>query len=179
MVETATRLFQSQGYAATGMKQLVEEAKAPRGSLYFHFPGGKEELAAEAVAQHAHTFGAQLGAVLDAAPTALDAARAAIGFLASDFEARGCSVGCPVTAIALEQAGHSLALQQATREAYETWIAMIVGRLVREGFSVDSARSRARALIAALEGALIMARAYDDRGPLDDVAAALPGLLTP
>ena len=45
MVESATRLFMAQGYAATGLKQIIEEGEAPRGSLYFHFPGGKEELA--------------------------------------------------------------------------------------------------------------------------------------
>jgi TetR/AcrR family transcriptional repressor of lmrAB and yxaGH operons len=49
MVETTARLLWSQGLRATGMNQIVKESRAPRGSIYFHFPEGKEQLAAEAL----------------------------------------------------------------------------------------------------------------------------------
>ena len=49
MLDTTGRLLQHQGYAATGLNQVVAESQAPKGSLYFHFPGGKEQLAAEAL----------------------------------------------------------------------------------------------------------------------------------
>jgi AcrR family transcriptional regulator len=44
---SAAELFRRQGYAATGLKQVVAAANAPFGSLYHHFPGGKEQLGDE------------------------------------------------------------------------------------------------------------------------------------
>ncbi|HEY8491429.1 MAG TPA: helix-turn-helix domain-containing protein, partial [Dehalococcoidia bacterium] len=49
MIRAMSRLMQRQGFHATGLNQVLAESGAPKGSLYFHFPGGKEQLAAEAV----------------------------------------------------------------------------------------------------------------------------------
>ena len=51
MLDTAAELFHTQGYHATGLNQLISVGGAPKGSLYFHFPGGKEQLAAEALTE--------------------------------------------------------------------------------------------------------------------------------
>src|SRR5260370_126560 len=50
MVEAASELFRRRGYHGTAFSDVVRESGAPRGSIYFHFPGGKQELAREAVA---------------------------------------------------------------------------------------------------------------------------------
>ncbi|WP_256860452.1 TetR/AcrR family transcriptional regulator [Bacillus sonorensis] len=49
ILRTASRLFRKQGYHATGLAQITAESGAPRGSIYYYFPGGKEKLAAEAI----------------------------------------------------------------------------------------------------------------------------------
>ena len=49
MLAAAVSLIQRQGYHATGMKQVVQESNTPRGSLYFHFPDGKDQMVEEAV----------------------------------------------------------------------------------------------------------------------------------
>ena len=177
MVATATKLIEEQGYAATGLKQLLAESEAPRGSFYFHFPGGKEELAAAVVANHATKFAAMLGAVLESAPTPLAAAELSVEALASQFEGSGCASGCPVTAIAFEMANRSELLRDATRAAYDSWAHPIADRLVADGRSAEDARATARTLLAAIEGALILSRAYGSRGPLDDLKTRLEPLL--
>lgn len=50
ILQCATRLFQRQGYNGTGLNQIIEESGAPKGSIYYHFPNGKEEIAVESIA---------------------------------------------------------------------------------------------------------------------------------
>ncbi len=49
IVNTAARLFFTQGYHATGMSQIIRESECPKGSLYYYFPDGKEEIAVECI----------------------------------------------------------------------------------------------------------------------------------
>ena len=177
MIDTATRIFQAQGYAATGLKQILKESGAPRGSLYFHFPDGKEQLAAAVIAQHAERFAAGLEAAIAGAPRALGAAEMAIAMLAQQVEHSSCESGCPVSVIALEMANRSAPLRAASEEAYTRWRQLVSQRLVAEGMAAEEAERRASVLLAAIEGALIMCRAYQNASPLRDVAASLPSLL--
>ena len=68
LIETSAELFRKQGYAATGVKQIITNAEAPFGSLYHHFPGGKEELGAEAIRTSGALYELLIPAVFDPAP---------------------------------------------------------------------------------------------------------------
>ena len=179
MVQTASALIERQGYAATGLKQVLGESNTPRGSLYFHFPGGKEELAAAVIEAHTHDFGGLLRQIIDQAPNAQAAAEVSIELLAQQFEGSGCQSGCPVTAIAFEMSATSEPLRVACRDAFQDWVNLIAVQLVDEGLPSEVAHPRARALLSAIEGALILCRAYGNRGPLDDVKMVVPALLSP
>lgn len=49
LVDVARRLFVDQGYAATSVSQILDEAEMARGALYHHFPEGKKSLFAAVV----------------------------------------------------------------------------------------------------------------------------------
>src|SRR5690242_16151759 len=49
MVRGAAQLIRRKGVTGTGMREIVTEADAPRGSLQHYFPGGKEELVSDAL----------------------------------------------------------------------------------------------------------------------------------
>ena len=68
IVDTSAELLRRQGYVATGVKQIVTEAQAPFGSLYHHFPGGKEQLGAEAIRVSGALYEQLIPAVFDPAP---------------------------------------------------------------------------------------------------------------
>ncbi|GHF97693.1 MULTISPECIES: TetR/AcrR family transcriptional regulator [Amycolatopsis] len=173
MLDTAADLFQTQGYHATGLTQLTTAGGAPKGSLYFHFPGGKEQLAAEAVQLSSERTGALLAAILDDAPdpaTGVDRAVDALaGFLTgSDFQR-----GCPLATVALDAAGASEPIRAACADGYASWHGVLSGYFAAQGLSAERADELATVVLASIEGGLLLARTRRDLAPLRAVAAHL------
>lgn len=169
----AAKLFRQQGYHGTALHDILEAGGSPRGSLYFHFPKGKEEigeaaltLAGEAVRQ----------AMAKAAETSESAevflGRIARG-MASDLEKSDFREGCPIATTALETAAQSEALGKATREAFQKWEAEISRGLQRFGMKIEDAEIAATAVLSQLEGALLLARTYRSLEPMHRAEQAL------
>mgnify|MGYP001553018025 CR=1 FL=1 len=91
------------GYAATGLNQIVDESGAPKGSLYFHFPGGKEQLVAESLSLASASLTELLAAMLAAAPTPAAALDGIVAYFAQQLESSQFAKGCPIATVALEQ----------------------------------------------------------------------------
>src|SRR5215472_3687761 len=104
MIDTAGRLFQRQGYHATGLNQVLTESGAPKGSLYFHFPAGKDQLAAESVARSGGELGERMAAVAAEAPDGPTAIVALGELFAESLVQSDFREGCPVATVALEAA---------------------------------------------------------------------------
>jgi TetR/AcrR family transcriptional regulator, lmrAB and yxaGH operons repressor len=177
MVVTTAKLLRRQGYHATGLNQIVAEAEAPKGSIYFHFPGGKEQLAAEAIAASADYLDRALRAC--ERPTALESLDEYISQTASLLERTDYADGCPIATVVLEASVTSDALGKACAEAVELLLSRVTGWLERDGFGAEVARTRAHLVYAAIEGALIFAKALRSTEPLTTLRAQLPQLLDP
>lgn len=173
MIKTAGDLLHKQGYASTGLNQILDESEAPKGSLYFHFPGGKEELVAAALEQSAGGLTEMLERVLGAAPLAAAAVDAIVAYFAGQLEASQFTKGCPIATVTLEQAATSDPLQRACGAAYARWQELIAARLVRDGLSADRAEAVANFSLATIEGALILSRAHRSTEPLRRAGAEL------
>ncbi len=177
MVEAAAALIEAQGYHATGLNQLIAASGAPRGSLYYHFPGGKEALAAAAIRWRAGELETSLRAALEAAPDTQAAMRLVIEALTTRLEGSQWTKGCPVATVALEVSDQEPTLREACREAYAAWQARLAEALIAEGVQPERADTCAEFMIEALEGALLFARLQRRRDPLDRLRDALPALL--
>jgi TetR/AcrR family transcriptional regulator, lmrAB and yxaGH operons repressor len=162
----AAKLFRQQGYHGTALHDILAAGGSPRGSLYFHFPKGKEEigkaaltLAGEAVRQ----------AIAHAAETSANAeiflTRVARG-MASDLEKSGYKEGCPIATTALETAAQSEVLGAATRDAFQKWELEIKRGLERFDMKSDKADLVATLVLSQLEGALLLARTYRSLEPI-------------
>jgi TetR/AcrR family transcriptional repressor of lmrAB and yxaGH operons len=172
MISTTARLLQAQGYAATGLNRITAEATAPKGSMYHHFPGGKEELAAVAIATSAAVVSATLEDCLSRHDHAGDGLEAFIELLITQLEASNFTNGCPVATTALETAATSDRLAETTDEAFTSWTNAIAARL--DGTDTTA---RATTIVAAIEGALILAKAKRSIEPLREVQRTIPKLL--
>lgn len=173
MIDTAGRLLQRQGYHATGLNQVLAESGAPKGSLYFHFPAGKDQLAAESVARSGGELGGRLAAVVAAAPDG-PAAVVALGELfAASLVESGFREGCPVATVALEAAADNDQLRVACDGVYEEWLAGLAGRLRSWGAAEERAGVVAELVLSGIQGALLLARVRKDAGVVTRTAGEL------
>ena len=120
MVVTTAKLLQRQGYNGTGLNQIVAEAEAPKGSLYFHFPGGKEQLAAEAIAASAAYLDAGLRACERA--SALASLDLYVEEAAKLLERTDYAEGCPIATVILEVGTSSALIGKACADAVDLQI---------------------------------------------------------
>jgi AcrR family transcriptional regulator len=175
LVDATAALLRRQGYHATGLAEIVHESKAPRGSIYFYFPGGKDELARTAL----EASGAAWRARIEQAIAGLDDLGAVIDtiirVLGDDLESSGWDNGCPVAAVALEAT--SAPVREAVEAHYEAWLAAIAERLVGYGVARVAARHLAIVALSAIEGALLLARVARRREPLLLVGASLRAMV--
>jgi TetR/AcrR family transcriptional repressor of lmrAB and yxaGH operons len=173
----AARLFRQQGYHGTALQDILAAAGSPRGSLYFHFPKGKEEIGAAALSIAGE---AARQAIAHAAETSESAEmfviRVARG-MASDLEKSGFKEGCPIATTALETSAQSDVLGAATRNAIQKWELEIKRGLFRFGIPAGEADLMATLVLSQLEGALLLARTYRSLEPMHRAERALKRLL--
>jgi AcrR family transcriptional regulator len=159
IVETSAELLRRQGYAATGVKQIVREARAPFGSIYHFFPGGKEELGAAAIRRSGALYEELIPAIFDPAPDLVSAVRAFFEGAAAHLEDSEYEDACPIATVALEVSSTSEPMREACADVFESWIAAGLPRFTAEGLDEETARELVVAMISALEGAFVLARA--------------------
>jgi AcrR family transcriptional regulator len=166
IVDASAELFRRQGYNATGVKQIVTEAQAPFGSLYHFFPGGKEQLGAEAVRTSGAMYELLIPAVFDPAPDLVTGVRQFFAGAAAHLVETDYEDACPIATVALEVSSASEILRQACADVFESWIEAGTGMYERAGLTPDRARELTIAMLAALEGAFVLARALRSTEPL-------------
>ena len=159
IMNTTAELFRRYGYTGTGMKQIVEEASAPFGSIYHFFPGGKEQLGREVITRSGRMYQELIEAILDAAPDIVTGVDNTFSGAAEVLRQSGYADACPIATVALEVASASEPLREATADVFDSWIAAGTIRFVAAGLSQSKAREIAILLIASLEGAFILCRA--------------------
>ena len=167
ILETSAELFRRQGYSATGVKQIVTAAQAPFGSLYHFFPGGKEELGAEAVRVSGALYAQLIPAVFDPAPDPVSGVRTFFAAAGEHLRETGYEDACPIATVALEVSSTSETMRHACAEVFESWISAGAARFERAGIAVSEARELAIGMLAALEGAFVLARALRSTEPLE------------
>jgi AcrR family transcriptional regulator len=173
IVGTTADLFRERGYTGTGIKQIARESGAAFGSLYHFFPGGKDELAAEALRWSGAGYQLLVEAVIDAAPDYVTGLRDAFTGAAEVLEATDYADACPIETVALEVASVNEPLRLVTAEIFESWIESGTTRGVAAGLDRAAARRLAIAFVNALEGAFVLARAMKSTEPMFAAADAI------
>lgn len=169
-LETAERLFRTQGFAATGLTQILEESGSPKGSFYFHFPDGKQQLAREVLDIYGNRVRAGLAMLAEKHPGDPSGyVRTVAKTMAKEMEASGWALGCAAQNLANELAPGDPEFADAAAKVFGGWIAVITEAIKPSYPSRAIAERRATALLAALEGAKTLARTTRSAAPFDAV----------
>ena len=176
LVDSAATLFRRQGYAATGLNQILDEAGVKPGSLYHHFPRGKQQLAAQVVDTAGAGIEQLLRRFLSTGRSVADIVDRWIDLLVAGL-AGDQRDGCPIEPIATESVNACPAVRQASARAFKGWCAAVDERLRSDGWSVAEAQQVAIAVISLIEGALILSRIAGDAAALSAAKPAARALL--
>jgi TetR/AcrR family transcriptional repressor of lmrAB and yxaGH operons len=176
LIDTAALLFRRQGYAATGVNQILETADVKAGSLYHHFPDGKQQLAVAVVESAGGEIERLLRRFLDSDSPVADIVDGWIDLLIVALASDGRD-GCPIEPIATESVNASSQVRDASARAFAGWAAAVAERLRADGWSGGDADQTALAVIALIEGALILSRIAGDDAALNSAKVAARSLL--
>ena len=182
ILDSSAELFRRQGYTGTPVKQIVTDADAPFGSLYHFFPGGKEQLAAQAIRRSGQMYVELFAGIAAAAPDAPSAMEAFFSGAAATLRETDYADACPIATVALEVASTSETLRRATADVFESWIVAAAAYFTAAGIHETRARELAITMLSLLEGAFVFCRALRSTEPLtlagraavEDVRASLP-----
>jgi TetR/AcrR family transcriptional repressor of lmrAB and yxaGH operons len=177
IIETTCELIEMQGYHATGLNQIIKESGSPKGSLYYYFPGGKEELTTEAINHTGQIILYRIESSLAAIEDPAIAIRTFILAVAQNVHASGYRAGGPITTVALETATTSEKLSAECAKIYQAWQSAFANKLLKNGYSPEQAESLAATIIAALEGGIILSRSYKNVKSLENIAEQIGKLV--
>jgi len=171
----AALLFQQQGYAATSISQIIEASEQPKGSLYFHFPGGKQEIAIVAAVQSSAFIVGLIEEIFNSSANANEAITAVCTGFSSQLAASDYRNGCPISPMATSGEKDVDALRKSCADAYNSWLAAIEVGLKRFGINNAQCAPLASLVLSSVEGAILLSQARKNIEALD----ALPRSLAP
>lgn len=177
LIRTASRLFQLQGYHATGLNQITQESGAPKGSLYYYFPNGKEELAIEAVRLTAAFVTERIEDGLQHSTDSVEAIQYFIKHMAEGFQKENHIEGVPIAAVALETSLISDSLRKECQSAYTQFQNAFTKKLRQAGYEEEKAKELGGVINSMIEGAFLLSFTMGNSDPLFSVAKQIPVIL--
>ena len=174
---TAARLFQQQGYHATGLNQIVVESGTPKGSLYYYYPGGKEELAIAAIGLIRDEIRERISRFLAGIDGPAEAIQSLIREMAKEFDKPEYIIHCTVSLMTLEVSLLSEPLRLACMECVEDWERAFAEKLEQSGCEAEHSRKLGIMIQSMIDGAMISSLGKRNMEPLLYVAEQIPLLL--
>lgn len=166
IIETSYKLFQVKGYNATGLSEILKESGAPRGSLYYHFPKGKEELALESVKLAGERIIEKLIKTLDMFENPIECIVANFNEMAEVIDNHKKMEDMSISLIALETYNSSELLREACEEIFIVIENIYTERLVKYGINEEKAKDIAMTILAMTEGGIIRSLTKKSGEPL-------------
>jgi AcrR family transcriptional regulator len=166
ILTATTELMRFKGFGAVGMKDIVAASGAPIGSLYHHFPGGKTQIAREALVNAGVAYGLLIPTLVAPHDDLGEAIESVFAEAAADMADTGFANMCPVGSVAAEVADTVEELRDTSATIFSGWLDGGTAYFASRGLPRHTARDLTVALVSSLEGAFVLARSLRDVEPL-------------
>jgi len=176
-IETASRLFEIKGYNATGLNEILAESGAPKGSLYYHFPKGKEQLALEAINLAGEKIKDNIKNTLDNIENPVEAIRCNIENIATIIDNEQRTRDISISLIALETYITSESLRKACEDIFTSLENIYAKKLIKSGMNEDKAYELGGAIAAMMEGGITLSLTKKNGNSLRLIAKQIPNLI--
>ena len=177
IIIATSELLQLKGYHGTGINEIVEKSKSPKGSIYHYFKSGKDEIVKEALQFSGNIILSFLQEASDTAGSAEKFVKIVFDKYTEEIENSGFQKGCPIAATALEVSGVHPELTTTIKGIYESWRSVIIEALKTDVTKSIGREKLASNLISLLEGALISSKIMRSKEPLIIAKTAALSLL--
>jgi AcrR family transcriptional regulator len=174
MVNGAARLLAQKGLQGASFAEVLELTGAPRGSVYHHFPHGKDEMVAAAAAAGNAWFGEHVLQPLPQPGDPADQVKVVCQRLREFYD--DGRLPCVLESLSLPAGSEEL--HRALNSSLDAWVEAFTQLARKSGFSPAAARDRAEQAVIEIEGSLVLARVRGDSGPFLRTIRKLPKLLT-
>lgn len=175
MIDAAIAGMRASGLAGAGINQVIAASGAPKGSLYHYFPGGKLQLAREALERFGQARQRELETALHGDAPADQKIRRIFARLAKGLAIEEFRLGCAVGGVALDLDAEAAELGSVCGAIVEGWVQAIAAAL--EPLPSPRRRALARFVISAMEGALVLARAAASAQPVTEAGEMCAALV--
>lgn len=170
-------MFQLKGYTATGLNEILRESGAPRGSLYYYFPNGKEQLALAAVELAGKSMREKVSSSLSRHREPVRAIAQVIQDMTAALRDDGKLQTMSLSMIALETCQTSDLLREACARSFTKMAALYSEKLQKSGFDAEQSANLGSLLQSMIEGAITLSITEKDTAPLDTILQFLPTLI--
>lgn len=177
ILETATRLFQTKGFNSIGMSEIIKESGAPKGSLYYHFPNGKEQIILEAIQQAAERIRIKVKTDLGKEKNFVEALDDVIENMMASIESTHNEISYSISLMALESVGTSDKLRLASQTALQQMEQLYIDKALICGIESGNARALGSFVQTVLEGAYTEALIFQSSHVLRNVQEQLHKVL--
>lgn len=178
MVEAASRLFQMKGYHATGLNEILKVSNAPKGSLYYYFPDGKEELALAAIELAGKIIQSKIKISLNQYTDSVSAIQKVILDMETALREEGKLQNVSISLLALETYLSSETLREACKESFSDLENIYTEKLIQDGVPSEAAQELGMVIQSMIEGALTISVTKKDTAPLSAVAKQIQVLVS-
>ena len=175
IVQSASNLIRLKGYYGTGINEILDNANIPKGSLYHHFPGGKDEVIEAALEEAAVSLAISFKNAMKGKGSAKNGLSAVIDLFIDDLKENKLMYGCPLAAVSMDVAMENENLRMACTRLFDFWITAVESYLKYKG--LKRSREKAERFLIRVEGALLLSRVQQSDKPLKLIKKDLDNLI--
>jgi AcrR family transcriptional regulator len=175
MLVSAAEVMRERGAAGVTIDEVLARSGAPRGSVYYHFPEGRNQILVEALQWAGDTIAESIDAAADRG--AMPLVRGFAEFWERTLVESDFGAGCPVVAAAIGCTDDEARLPAIASTIFGRWRDALARAFVSDGFEAAEAESLALTCIASLEGAVVLCRSIRNAEPLRQVACQMEFLV--